>query len=420
MAAHIEGKGTSVLDMTGLAQKNGAVISHIRVARQPEDIHAVRVAAGGADLLLGCDIVVAASDEALAKVGDGTTSAVINRHQAPTASFTLDNDLDLGGEDLERLIRNAAGDNRADFLDATGLATTLMGDAIATNLFLLGYAFQRGLVPVSLEALERAIELNGVAVEINKRTLAWGRLAAHDPGAVDAAARPARPLAAPVASETLDEVVARRVAFLTEYQDAAYAERYAELVRRTQAAERERAKGMTGLAEAVARYYFKLLAYKDEYEVARLYTDGGFRRKLEAQFEGDFKLQFHLAPPLIAPRDPATGELRKITFGPWMLRAMTLLARFRRLRGTRWDVFGRTEERRGERQLIADYAATIEELIAGLETDNHALAVEIAKIPEVIRGFGHVKARNLEAAKAHEAQLLAAFRDPSARAAAAE
>jgi indolepyruvate ferredoxin oxidoreductase len=420
MAAHIEGKGTSVLDMTGLAQKNGAVISHIRVARRPEDIHAVRVAAGGADLLLGCDIVVAASDEALAKVGDGTTSAVINRHQAPTASFTLDNDLDLGGEDLERLIRNAVGDNRSDFVDATGLATTLMGDAIATNLFLLGYAFQRGLVPVSLEALEHAIELNGVAVEINKRTLAWGRLAAHDPGAVDAAARPAKPLASPVVSETLDEMIAGRVAFLTDYQDAAYAEGYAELVRRTLAAERERAKGMTGLAEAVARYYFKLLAYKDEYEVARLYADGSFCRKLEAQFEGDFKLEFHLAPPLIAPRDPATGELRKMTFGPWMLPAMKLLARFRRLRGTRWDVFGRTEERRDERQLISDYAAAIEELIAGLETDNHALAVEIAKIPEVIRGFGHVKARNLEAAKAHEAQLLAAFRDPSARAAAAE
>ena len=421
MAAHLEGKGCSVLDMTGLAQKGGAVLSHVRIAEAPEDIHSVRIAAGRADLLLGCDLVVAASDEALSTMESGVTLAVINSHQTPTAAVTLDPDALFPGEELKALIRRATGEGGSDFVDATGLATALMGDSIAANLFLMGYAFQRGLLPLSLEAIERVIELNGVAVEANKRAFAWGRLAAHDGPRVEAAAKPMM-LApeTPAVAATLEEIVSRRVDFLTAYQDQAYARRYADLVERADAAEREKAKGLTGLAEAVARYYFKLLAYKDEYEVARLYTDGEFLSKLNTQFEGDFKLRFHLAPPLLAPRDPETGELKKLTFGPWMFQAFKLLAKLRRLRGTPLDIFGYGAERKTERRLIRDYEATVAELIAHLGPENHALAVSIAHLPEHIRGFGHVKERHLRAAKEKEADLLSLFRSPSPHATAAE
>ena len=421
MAAHLEGKGCSVLDMTGLAQKGGAVLSHVRIAKEPEDINAVRIASGGADLVLGCDVIVSAGDDALRAMESGTSFAVVNSHLTPTAGFTRDPDVDFHGEELKTLIREAAGADRCDFVDATGLATALMGDAIATNLFLTGYAFQRGLVPLSLEAIERAIVLNAVAADANKRAFAWGRLAAHDAGAVAAAAKPLMAVPeTPAPAKTLEEIVAKRVDFLTAYQNRAYAERYRRLVERVAAAQRDKAKGLGGLAEAVARYYFKLLAYKDEYEVARLYVEGTFRRELEAQFEGDFKLSFHMAPPLLARRDADTGELKKIAFGPWLFTVFKLLAKLKGLRGTRLDPFGHSAERRRERALIGEYEATVAELIAGLGPDSHALAVEIASVPEHIRGFGHVKRRHLEAAKQREAELLAAFRAPRPHATAAE
>ncbi len=421
MAAHLEGKGCSVLDMTGLAQKGGAVLSHLRIARRPEDINAVRIASGGADLVLGCDIIVAAGDDALRSMRSGTTAAVINSRLAPTADFTRDPDVDFAPEHLKRIIHHAAGEQRCDFVDATGLATALMGDAISTNLFLAGYAFQRGLIPLSLEAIERAIEINAVAADANKRAFAWGRLAAHDEARVAAAAKPLMAVPeTPALSQNLDQIVAKRVDFLSAYQNAAYAERYRRLVREVEAAERKKAKGLGGLAEAAARYYFKLLAYKDEYEVARLYVEGDFLSQIEARFEGDFKLSFHLAPPLIAPRDKDTGELKKIAFGPWILTAFKLLARLKGLRGTRLDPFGYSAERRRERSLIQEYEATMAELIAGLSPQNHALAVDIASIPEHKRGFGHVKARHLEDAKEREAEMLAAFRAPKPHATAAE
>jgi len=420
MAAHIDGKGVSVLDNTGLAQKNGAVMSHVRIAAKPEAIHTVRLPVGGADLILGCDMVVAAGGEAMARIDSGRTRAVVNSHMAPTAAFTLNPDIDFNTRRQMDLIRKAAGDNLTDFVDATGLGTALMGDAIAANLFLLGFAFQRGLVPLSLESIHKAIELNGVAVESNKRTFAWGRLAAHDIKAVESAAKPQMPEEPAPAAQTLEELVARRVEFLTGYQDAAYAERYRALVRRVEAVERENGKGMTGLAEAVARNYFKLLAYKDEYEVARLYTDGSFAKKLAKQFEGDFTLKFHLAPPLMAPRDPETGRLIKREFGSWMMPAFRVLASLKRLRGTRFDIFGKTEERRMERRLIAEYEAVIEEILAELSPQNHALALQLASLPERIRGFGHVKERNVKESKAREAELIAAFRAPVRERAAAE
>jgi indolepyruvate ferredoxin oxidoreductase len=323
--------------------------------------------------------------------------------------------------ELERLIEQATGAARTDFIDGTHIATTLMGDSSPTNLFMLGYAYQKGLVPVSAAALERAIELNATAIESNKQAFLWGRRAAHDRRTVETAVAAANP---PPPSHqlatTLDEMVARRVEFLTGYQNEAYAARYKALVERVISAEQERAPGLHGFAEAVARYYFKLLAYKDEYEVARLYTDGSFKKQISAQFEGDYRLEFNLAPPLWAEKDPASGHLTKRRYGPWMLTAFRLLAKFKGLRGTALDIFGYAAERKLERQLIADYERTICDLLGTLNHDNHALAIEIASIPEQIRGYGHVKQAHLDRAKAREAELLAVWRAPAAPRQAAE
>jgi indolepyruvate ferredoxin oxidoreductase len=288
-----------------------------------------------------------------------------------------------------------------------------MGDAIATNMFVLGYAYQKGWVPLAQASLTKAIELNGVAVEFNMKAFAWGRRAAVDLALVEKLATPADVIAIREApSRSLDELVARRIEFLTGYQDAAYAERYRKLVERARAAE-SRIPGSDGkLAEAVARYYFKLLAYKDEYEVARLHSQAGFRRRIETMFEGAYKVKYHLAPPLLAKPDPVTGVPRKSQFGPWMATAFRVLAKLRRLRGTAFDPFGYSEERRTERRLIGEYEAVADELLARLERSNLALAVDVASIPEHIRGFGHVKRRHLAEAKKKEAELLAAFRNP--------
>ncbi len=419
MAAHVEGKGVTVLDFTGIAQKNGAVMSHIRIADKPEDLHAVRIAAGGADLLLGADMVAAASPDSLRKLSRGGTQAIVNSHLAPTADFTLNPDTQFHGGELRDLIRDGAGDNRTEFVDATGLATALMGDAIAANLFLLGHAYQRGALPVSGDAIDKAIELNGVAVAMNRRAFALGRLAAEDLDQVTKMAQPAMPAKAEV-EETLDEIIEYRAAFLTEYQDDDYAAQYTAFVRQVELAEQNKGKGMTGLTEAVARNLFKLMAYKDEYEVARLYTSEAFQAALAQQFDGDLKLKFHLAPPLLAQRDPETGELIKREYGPWVMTAFKLLAKMKGLRGGTWDIFGRTEERRAERAAIPAYRAVIEEVLSGLNPDNHALAREIANIPAQIRGFGHIKERSQKAAAAEQAQLLETWRNPQSQPTAAE
>ncbi|HUK06356.1 MAG TPA: indolepyruvate ferredoxin oxidoreductase family protein [Stellaceae bacterium] len=419
MAAHLEGKGCSVLDFTGLAQKNGAVMSHIRLAARPEDINAVRIAAGGADLLLGCDMVVAASAPALTRIEHGVTRAVVNSYLAPTAAFVMNGDVDFEEAAMHRTLRNTVGGKGLDLVDGSGLATALLSDAIATNLFMLGYAWQKGLVPLSREAIERAIELNAVGVEMNKRAFAWGRLAAHDLGAVEAAARPVLP-DAPKRAETVEEMIERRVAFLSEYQNQRYAQRYAGLAHAAAATEAAHAKGKQGFGEAVAQTLFRLMAYKDEYEVARLYTNGDFLRKLQAQFQGDYKLQFHLAPPLWAPRDPATGELQKQSYGAWVMPLFRVLARLKRLRGTKFDPFGYSAERRVERQLVGEYEAVVAKLMARLTAENHTLAVEIARLPQQIRGYGHVKERARERVKQRQAELLAAFLAPAPTATAAE
>jgi len=419
MAAHLEGKGCTVLDFTGLAQKNGAVMSHIRLAPKPEDLHAVRIAAGGANLVLGCDMVVAAAPAALSRIEPGITKAVINGYMQPVAAFVMNGDMDLGAEAMMKSIRDAATEEATTFVDGTGLATAIMGDSIATNLFMLGYAWQKGLVPLSFAAIDRAIELNGVAVETSRRTFAWGRLAAHNLAAVQAAAKPTLRIEKPVA-RTLPEIVAKRVELLTAYQDTAYAARYKTFVDRVATVEKSRAPGRSGLADAVAKSLYKLMAYKDEYEVARLYTDGDFLKKLGTQFEGDYKLSFHLAPPLFSDRDRETGHLKKREYGQWIMPMFRFLASLKKLRGTKLDLFGYTEERKTERRLIGEYEATIDSVLATLDQNNHAMAVQIAAVPETMRGFGHIKEKNVKAAREREASLLAAYRAPASAKAAAE
>ena len=413
MAAHIEGKGVAVLDMTGLAQKGGSVYSHIRIAARPEEIHAVRIAAGEARAVLGCDMIVAASDEAIAKMQTGTTHAVINGGVAPTGAFTRDPDLTMPIREMADTIREACGPDSVDFVEATELATALMGDSIATNLFMMGYAWQKGLIPVGEAAILQAIELNGAAVESNKAAFEWGRRAAVDLPGVERAAAPAEAKTdSHRLSETLEEMIERRRAFLVGYQNEAYARRYVEFVEQVRAAEQAKAPKSTALTTAVARYLFKLMAYKDEYEVARLFTDTDFLARVGAQFEGDYTLKLHLAPPLWAKEDPVTGEPRKRTFGPWMLSAMRVLAKLKGLRGTPLDVFGYAAERRTERRLVEDYRRTLEELLGGLAADRILLAAEIASVPEHIRGYGPVKQRFLAEASVRQAELMAEWRNP--------
>ena len=411
MAAHLEGKGVSVLDQTGLAQKNGAVTSHVRFGTDPQAVQGKRIGVGETDLVVGCDMVVAAGREALSTYGRDRTHAVINSHVVPLASFALDPDLAMNGGEVAGGISAHIGEGNSNFVNATHLANSLMGDPIYTNPFLLGYASQKRLLPVSREAVERAIELNGVAVEANKQAFAWGRYAAHAPDAVtDLAGNGEDDSAEPQIAQDLDTIIARREAHLTAYQNRAYAKRYRRLVNRVRLAEQAKVAGRDDLARAVAYSYAKLLAYKDEYEVARLYANKAFKQRLAEQFEGEYTLKVSLAPPVLAKRDPVTGHLQKKEYGPWIFKAFALLARLRFLRATRLDPFGRTPERRRERALIREYEKVAEELADRVTEANHDLCVDIANVPQAIRGYGHVKDRNIEKAKAEEAELLRRLR----------
>ena len=405
MAAHLEGKGCTVLDQAGLAQKFGPVISHIRIAARQDDIYAVRIAAGETDLLLACDLVVAAGEESLAKLNDKIAHAVVNSHEAATAEFTRNPDAQVPGAAMREALVEAVGEGKTHFVDATRLAMALLGDTIASNLFMLGYAYQKGLVPVSAEAIDKAIELNGVSIKLNQQAFLWGRRAAHDLAAVEQLTTPKNPEAP--RCETLEEIVADRVKRLTAYQDAAYAQRYLQLVERVRQAD---TSADQVLSRAVARHYFKLLAYKDEYEVARLYSEPSFRQQLEAQFEGDYRLHFHLAPSWLAKPDARTGAPIKREFGPWVLKAFGVLARFKFLRGSLLDPFGHSAERKVERELIGEYEELVELLLKELRPDNLRTAVALAELPEQIRGYGHVKEHALaqvrEQAKQLKARLL--------------
>jgi indolepyruvate ferredoxin oxidoreductase len=339
-------------------------------------------------------------------MGEGRTWAAVNASGATTAAFIKDPNWQFPAEGSRGAIAQACGAGNVDFVDAGQMATALLGDSIATNMFMLGYAFQKGHVPLTEASIMKAIELNGVSIPFNKAAFIWGRTAAHDLAQVAKLTLPAKVIEFK-RNQGVDEIIVRRVELLTAYQDAAYAAHYKAFVDRVRAEEAKLGKG-TRLTEAVARYFYKLMAYKDEYEVARLYTDPAFMEKIGAMFEGDIKLKFHLTPPLLTKHDK-DGHLVKKEYGPWMMKAFGALARFKGLRGTALDVFGYTAERRTERALIEQYRETVEALLPKLSADNLAQAVAIASIPEDIRGFGHVKERNLKAAKEKEAALVAAF-----------
>ena len=401
MAAHLEGRFVTVLDNTGLAQKNGSVSSHIRISPFGRPPGSTRIGAGSADLLLACDLVVAASDAMLSRLSAARTMAVVNDDVTPTAAFVSDGGMDLRAAADRRAIRDRTR-ARSQFLHATRIATRLMGDSIASNLFLLGFAWQAGQVPLGRAAIARAIELNGVAVQSSLRAFEWGRLAAHDPAAIEALLGDGEE-ARPETVADLDALIAQRTAELVAYQDGAYAERYRALVARAADAERAIAGAPGELTRAVAWNFYKLLAYKDEYEVARLFTDGRFERRLSEAFDGDYRIEFNMAPPLLAGRDPSTGLPRKRRFGPWMLPALRVLARFRRLRGTPLDPFGYQAERRKERAMARDYEARMSRTLDALDARSYPAAIAAAREPEGIAGFGYVKERAIRAVEAASA-----------------
>ncbi len=405
MAAHLEGKGCGMIDMAGLAQKGGAVFSHIRIAPTPDDINAIRVSAGKADLVLGCDLVVSGAKKVLASAREGRTIFVANTAEVMPGDFTRQTDFSLPTERLKKAIRQAVGEENAHFFDATKSASTLFGNSVGANMFMLGFAYQHGGLPVSAEAVEKAIELNGEAVKMNISAFRWGRRAAHDPETVRRLVQSVQGADKPALAQTLDEIVSRRVEFLTAYQNAAYAKRYAERIERLRQAEARAVPGSTAVTEAAARNLFKLMAIKDEYEVARLYTDGSFKKQLAAQFQGFDSLEFHLAPPILG-RKGADGQPRKSSFGPWMMKAFGVLAAFRGLRGTAFDVFGYSAERRMERRLISEYEADLDLIEEHLAPASADAAAALASVPALIRGYGHVKAGNAAKAEGERTRLI--------------
>ena len=412
-AAHIEHKGFGSIDMTGLAQKGGAVACHMRIAKNVDDIHAIRAGACSADLIIGCDLVVTASNKVLETVRPDHTAIVYSTHEMMTADFTRNPGLKLPGGALARSIDERARKSTVTALDAHAYALRLFADSIASNMFMLGVAYQKGHVPIGADAIEQAIELNGAAVDMNRNAFRMGRLAIHDRAALDRLAGPKLVATSHQPTpETLVEVVSHRAALLTDYQDAALAERYQKTIAWLEKTEAEKTPGRTGVAMAAAKGYYKLLAYKDEYEVGRLYASPNFLAALDTEFESRGKLEFHLAPPLFARRDKTTGEPRKMKFGPWILPVFRFLAKRKNLRGTRYDLFGYTAERRLERQMITDYESLLHEIADKLKPMSHSAAVALASLPLEIKGFGHVKLANYKIAKAREAALLADLRDP--------
>ncbi|MGY4315860.1 indolepyruvate ferredoxin oxidoreductase family protein [Bradyrhizobium sp. JR3.5] len=454
MAAHLERRGVSVLDFTGFAQKFGPVLSYLRLAAAPEALHQVRIDQGAADALIGCDLVVSSSAKASGTYRKGMRAAV-NIAEMPTGDVVRFRDADLASPARLRAIERVIGSGNLTTIDANALAERLLGDSVYANIMMLGFAWQQGLVPVSLDALTRAIELNGVAVERNKQALAWGRIAFADPDFLPKADGPAAN-----EPETLEQMIARRADFLRDYQDEAYATRYratVDRVRRAEAAlgsrrdegapplplaggwgggistssiaERAPTRNASGdalrpppqageanrvrgeaellLTDAVARSLFKLMAYKDEYEVARLHMQSGFLETLKREFDGDFTVQYHLAPPLLPARLDARGRPRKRAFGQWIQTPLRLLAQLKGLRGTPFDVFGYTAERRAERELITWYEALIETMLGKLDAARLPDLVALAKAPMEIRGYGPVKDTAIEKTKAEVARLTA-------------
>src|SRR5438067_435159 len=412
MAAHIEGKASMILDMSGLAQKGGAVLSHVRLSEHTADVTCSRIVTGTADLVLAADEVVAAGQETITLCEPSRTYGVINSHLIPTADFILNRDFSFQSRKVNAVLENALTKDSA-FFDFTQPAETLLGDSIATNMMMMGYAYQKGLLPLTAKAIEQAIEVNGVSIKMNTEAFRLGRLAAADPARLAAMMKGQDETVAPKTLDamSLDEIIVHRSALLTNYQDAELAERYRNLVSQVRDAALSGGFG-DALPRAVAISYAKLLAYKDEYEVARLYTDGNFEKQIRDQFEGDFKFNFNLAPPLLGGGTDALGRPRKRAFGAWMMPVFRLLAKMRGLRGTAFDIFGYSADRRLERDLIAGYEKDVTHVLSVLSPLNLDTAIEILSLPDRIRGYGPVKEKSVHDAKARYAQLAADLANP--------
>jgi len=406
MAAHLDGLGIVTQDSAGLAQKGGATWSHVLLAKHQDDIQTTRVSMAAADLILGCDPIVAAGKETLSRMMEGRTRVALNSHSAPTAEFVKNTQWQNPADSCAADIASTVGLHGLASFDADHLSAQLMGDTIYINPMLLGYAWQKGWVPLSLDALKRAIELNEVAVAQNLTAFEWGRHAAHQLPAVEALLKPLQIISFKK-RDRLEDLIATRIEFLTAYQNAAYAKQYESYVLKVKAKESPLDSSL--LTETVARQLFRLMAYKDEYEVARLHTDKQFLERVKSQFEGDFKVFYHLAPPLIAKHNEK-GQLIKQKMSPHMVLVFKVLAQFKFLRGTALDIFGRTEERQTERALIQEYKDAIDEVLVSLKTENHALAVKMANVTEQIKGFGHVKEKHLAAVMVQWQNCMDVFR----------
>ncbi len=408
MAAHIEGKACSIYDMTGLSQKNGAVFSHLRLANNPNEISAPRVGVADADLVVGFDLLAALAPESQQTFNATKTQFIGNSRVAPTAAFQFMPDLNVDGSLLAKQIAGKLGNENTHMLDATGLAVALCGNTIAANMFVVGYAAQKGLLPIGYDAIVAAIKLNKVAVDFNINALNLGRVWAHQPQTLQQIIDQANSAQQEVIPTSFKDIVAHRSAFLTKYQNSAYAQSYQDAVAKVEAIDTK--LGKTELSKAVATNLAKLMAYKDEYEVARLYSSAEFLEKVAGQFEGKYRLKFNLAPPLLSKTNPDTGLPMKKQYGSWMLSAFKVLAKFKGLRGTAFDIFGYNAERKLERALITEYQQLLTEFVSDLSADNYNEAVKLAKLPEKIRGYGHIKERHIEQIANEKAQLLASFR----------
>jgi indolepyruvate ferredoxin oxidoreductase len=412
MAAHIEGKASMILDMSGLAQKGGAVLSHVRLSEHTADVTCSRIVTGTADLVLAADEVVAAAKETISLCESSRTFGVINTHLIPIADFIMNRDFNFQSRKVNAVLETALRKD-SSFFDFTKPAEVLLGDSIATNMMMMGYAYQKGLLPLSGASIEQAIEVNGVAIKMNTQAFQLGRMAAADPVRLAAMMKGQDDTVAPKTLEamSLDEIIAHRSTLLTEYQNEKLAERYRAFVTQVRSAAAQGGFG-DALPRAVAINYAKLLAYKDEYEVARLYTDGRFEKQLRDQFDGDFKISFNLAPPMLGGGTDALGRPRKRAFGAWMMPVFRLLANMRGLRGTAFDIFGHSADRKLERDLIAGYEKDVAHVLTVLSPLTLDTAIELLSLPDRIRGYGPVKEKSVQDAKARYAQLAADLASP--------
>lgn len=408
MAAHLEDKAMSIYDMTGMAQKGGAVQSHLRIGKKQDDINALSIGAAEADLILGCDLVVSAGQGSMQSIAKGHTAAVVNTDPMETAHLQLLRDYQTPNQILKQGLQAALGD-KVSMIDASSIAVALTGDAIAANMFLVGFAFQKGYVPLSEEAILKAIEINRVAIEFNQQAFQLGRVAAHDFSRIEPLLASQKKVSANQdLSKTPEEAFQYRYNYLVDYQNKAYAEQYRTFVESIQAQEAKAGITTTEFSDAVAKSLFKLMTYKDEYEVARLYSLPSFKEKLNAQFEGNFSIRYKLAPPLLAKKD-SKGHLQKMEFGSYMGSVFKILAKCKGLRGTALDIFGYTAERKMERALITEYRDTINSLVGKLCAEKLNIATQIAALPMDIRGYGHVKEAAVDNTRIQQKTLLETF-----------